>query len=199
MDVDDGSTTPAGEPEDGWDERNWPDMVGQEEEDRMRDLAEDALRRTEAMEAARPHVPGEELDPFANSCLLRKQTRQDAENWAPEKNLQQGQVAGDIVLLSPDHRNPALFLFDAGDGWKMLRLKCNQSLLDDIFPWNPMAPAAELLRAVLELDTKRPEEEPEATNVDGRLNAVCVIGEMLQADLKATLRNINSVLLPLDP
>ena len=102
-------------------------------------------------------------------------------------------------MLSPDHRNPALFLFNAGDGWKMLRLKCDQSLLNEIFPWNPKAPAAELLRAVVELNTNRPEEEPEATNVDGRLNAVCVIGEMLQADLKATLRNINSVLLPLDP
>ena len=131
--------------------------------------------------------------------MLRKRTRKDAENWTPEKNLKQGEVAGDIVMLSPDHRNPALFLFNAGDGWKILRLKGEQMMLNEIFPWNPKAYAAELLRAVVELNTNVPAEETQETCIDGELKHICAIGEMLQPELKDTLRNMNSVLLPLDP
>ena len=137
----------------------------------------------------------EEEDQYALPIQLRKKTQEDADMWAPERDLKENEVAGDIVMVSQDKRNPALFLFNAGGGWRILRLEGAQDLFDEMLPWDPEASMVGVLRSIVALNDHAPADESEERNVDGVLLHVRGIGLMRQTFMEETMRSLNSALL----
>ena len=139
----------------------------------------------------------EEEDQYALPIQLRKKTEEeDANMWAPERDLKENEVAGDIVMVSQDRRNPALFLFNAGGGWRILRLEGAQDVFDEMLPWDPEASMVGVLRGIVALNDHAPADESEERSVDGVLLNIRGIGLMRQTFMVDTMRTLNSALLP---
>ena len=143
-----------------------------------------------------PPAKPDDLDPGAAENLRCGNTQGDARDDDVDLSLKEGEMTGDMVMLSQDRRNPALFLFTDGDDWKILRLQGDEKTMEGLCPWDPDAAVVELLRAVVALNTVTPEDESQDGKPDGVLLKSRSIGVLSQNIMKATLRTINAALLP---